>query len=70
MVDVRVKGAVAGIEVEQLANQAELMRIGIADGVWLRPFGGCIYATPPLVLSREEARQVSRVMREMATACG
>ena len=70
VVDVRVKGGVAVIEVEQLADQAELMRIGIADGVWLRPFGGCIYATPPLVLSREEARQVSRVMREMAAACG
>lgn len=69
VVEVRVKGAVAVIEVEALANQAELMRIGISQGVWLRPFGGCIYATPPLVLSRDETRRVASVMRAMAKAC-
>ncbi|HCH61471.1 MAG: adenosylmethionine--8-amino-7-oxononanoate transaminase [Deltaproteobacteria bacterium] len=69
VVEVRVKGAVAVIEVEALASQAELMRIGMAQGVWLRPFGGCIYATPPLVLSRAEAGQVAGAMRSMAEAC-
>jgi len=69
VVDVRVKGAVAVIEVEQLAPQAQLMRLGIEHGVWLRPFGGCIYATPPLVVSPDEVAQVSHAMVEMARMC-
>ena len=69
VVDVRVKGAVAVIEVATLADQTRLMRLGIDQGVWLRPFGGCIYATPPLILTREETRQVAHAMRTMAEAC-
>lgn len=68
--EVRVKGAVAVIEVEALGDQAALMRIGVDHGVWLRPFGGCIYATPPLVLTKAEADQVADVMLRMARHCG
>lgn len=66
VIDVRVKGAVAVLEVAQLGHQADLMRIGIEAGVWLRPFGGCIYATPPLVTPREEIVRISEVMIAMA----
>jgi adenosylmethionine-8-amino-7-oxononanoate aminotransferase len=67
--DVRVKGAVAVIEVEALAPQAQLMRLAIDRGVWLRPFGGCIYATPPLVLTEPEVGRVCEAMVAMAEAC-
>lgn len=69
VVDVRVKGAVAVVEVARLADQADLMRAGIDQGVWLRPFGGCIYATPPLVVTRVEVRRIAGAMRTMARMC-
>lgn len=50
VVDVRCRGAIGVIEVESLGDVNHLRQRFIDAGVWLRPFGDCVYVTPPLNL--------------------
>ena len=49
VVDVRVLGAAAVVEVHRMPAQSDISRIIRDSGVWLRPFGNFIYSMPPLV---------------------
>jgi adenosylmethionine-8-amino-7-oxononanoate aminotransferase len=51
VVDVRVKGAVGVVQVEDLGDREELMRRFRELGTWIRPTRDVIYLTPPLVIS-------------------
>lgn len=51
VVDVRTRGAIGVIQVETLPHLDQLRQQFVDAGVWLRPFGDCIYVTPPLNLS-------------------
>ncbi|MCO8121550.1 adenosylmethionine--8-amino-7-oxononanoate transaminase [Stieleria sp. TO1_6] len=62
VVDVRVKGAIGVVQVGQLDHVDRLRSALIDQGVWIRPFGDCIYTTPPLVVSPTELRQIGRAM--------
>ncbi|TWU10775.1 adenosylmethionine--8-amino-7-oxononanoate transaminase [Allorhodopirellula heiligendammensis] len=50
VVDVRCRGAIGVIQVESLHDVEELRQNLVDAGVWLRPFGDCVYVTPPLNL--------------------
>lgn len=50
IVDVRVKGAVGVVQVEELYELDRLRAEFVEAGVWLRPFGDMIYLTPPLTI--------------------
>lgn len=54
IVDVRCKGAVGVIQVEQLHNLDRLRSRFVENGIWLRPFADMIYMTPPLTISKDE----------------
>lgn len=59
VMDVRVKGAIGVIEMDTDAeNNQRLRQEFIARGVWLRPFGNCLYMMPPLVMSDAELGQI------------
>lgn len=62
VVDVRVKGAIGVIQVDSLDHVDRLRQGFIDQGVWLRPFGDCIYATPPLVISESELEKLAESM--------
>lgn len=67
VVDVRAKGAVGVVQVEQLHHLDRLRASFVEHGVWLRPFADMIYVTPPLTLgSRVEllCDAVVRVVRD------
>jgi adenosylmethionine-8-amino-7-oxononanoate aminotransferase len=49
--DVRVKGAIGVLELEQPANLPSLTRRLVAKGVWLRPFGRLVYLMPPYLIA-------------------
>jgi adenosylmethionine-8-amino-7-oxononanoate aminotransferase len=59
VLDVRVKGAIGVIEMDTDAeNNARLRQEFIARGVWLRPFGHCLYLMPPLTISDAELEKI------------
>ncbi len=62
IVDVRAKGAIGVIQVEQLRHLDWLRSRFVEEGVWIRPFGDCIYITPPLVISTEDLETLCRAM--------
>lgn len=64
VVDVRVKGAIGVIELDTDAeNNQRLRQAFIARGVWLRPFGHCLYLMPPLVIQDAELEQIFAAIR-------
>jgi len=70
VVDVRAKGAVAVVQVDELRDLEWLRARFVEDGVWIRPFRDAIYLTPALVMSPEDldtlATRLLDVTREWA----
>lgn len=62
VVDVRVKGAVGVVQVQDLKDNDWLKRRFIDQGVWLRPFRDIIYTTPPFTIQDEELHKLTDVM--------
>lgn len=59
VIDVRVKGAIGVIEMDTDAeNNQRLRQEFIARGVWLRPFGNCLYLMPSLTISDDELSKI------------
>jgi len=59
VVDVRVKGAIGVVQVDRLTHVERLRQAFVDSGVWIRPFGDCIYVTPPLVITPEQLRKLT-----------
>jgi adenosylmethionine-8-amino-7-oxononanoate aminotransferase len=57
--DVRVKGAIGVVELEDLPDPAELRLRLVEQGVWVRPFGKIVYLTPALTISEAELTQLT-----------
>ena len=62
VVDVRVKGAIGVVQLQDLRAKAWLKQRFIEEGVWLRPFGDIIYTTPPFTISEDELTQLTSAM--------
>ncbi|MCC9601407.1 adenosylmethionine--8-amino-7-oxononanoate transaminase [Stieleria sp. JC731] len=62
VVDVRVKGAIGVIQVDRLDHVDRLRQTFLDRGVWLRPFGDCIYTTPPLVIEPDDLKTITDAM--------
>lgn len=65
VVDVRCRGAIGVVQVDSLSNVELLRRRFIDQGVWLRPFGDCIYATPPLNLPANQVAKICNAIQHV-----
>jgi len=74
VVDVRAKGAVGVVQVDELRELDWLKARFVEEGVWVRPFRDAIYVTPALVMSPEDLATLSaaivNVTREWSTRVG
>ena len=68
VVDVRVKGAIGVVQLEDLKANDWLKARFVEEGVWIRPFGDIVYLMPPFVVSEPELAQLTgavvKVVRE------
>jgi adenosylmethionine-8-amino-7-oxononanoate aminotransferase len=57
--DVRVKGAIAVIEMDQIGDVHALRARFVEEGVFIRPFGAIIYLTPALTIEPHELSRLT-----------
>lgn len=66
--DVRVKGAIGIVELEQPGDPAALRTRLIEQGVWIRPFGKIVYLTPALTIGEDELTRLTAAMARALSA--
>lgn len=54
VVDVRCLGAIGVVQVTNLDDVNKLRAAFVESGVWIRPFGDCVYVTPSLTMQPPE----------------
>jgi adenosylmethionine-8-amino-7-oxononanoate aminotransferase len=60
--DVRVKGAIGVIELDESCDMSVLQPRLVAEGAWVRPFGRLVYTMPPYVCTTEDIAVVTGAM--------
>jgi adenosylmethionine-8-amino-7-oxononanoate aminotransferase len=66
--DVRVKGAIGVVELEDEPDLGELRRHFVAEGVWIRPFGRTVYLTPAFTIAADELSQLTGAIGRVLAA--
>jgi adenosylmethionine-8-amino-7-oxononanoate aminotransferase len=62
VVDVRVKGAVAAVQLADMSDKEHLKSRFVEEGVWLRPLGDVVYLTPPFMIGEEDLRTLTDIV--------
>ena len=57
--DVRVKGAIGAVELDQIDDLDALRARFVEEGVFIRPFGHVVYLTPAFTISESELAQLT-----------
>jgi len=63
VVDVRVKGAIGVVQLDNASQLASLGRRFVELGVWVRPFGDMVYLMPPFVIESKDLSTLTRAVR-------
>jgi len=63
--NVRVKGAIGVVELEQIDDLNTLRQRFIAEGVFIRPFGSIVYLTPAFTITEAELRTLTEAVRRV-----
>ena len=63
--EVRVKGGIGAVEVENLHDLDWLKGQFVDAGIWLRPFGNVIYTMPPFTITPAELSNITGAMMEI-----
>lgn len=62
--DVRIKGGIGVLELNQPVRMATITKRFVDKGVWVRPFGKLVYVMPPYVISDEDLNLLLTAMTE------
>ncbi|HEX3665593.1 MAG TPA: adenosylmethionine--8-amino-7-oxononanoate transaminase [Rhizomicrobium sp.] len=63
--DVRVRGAIGVVELENIGDLDGLKRRFVEGGVWIRPFRNVVYLTPALTISPAELTTLTAAVRNV-----
>ena len=63
--DVRVKGAIGVVELDQIENLNALREGFVAEGVFIRPFGWIVYLTPAFTVGENEFAALTGAIHRM-----
>ena len=66
--DVRVKGAVGAVELDDIGDADALKNSFVEAGAWLRPFGNVIYLTPSFVMESEDLSHLTSLIVSVLAA--
>ncbi len=70
--DVRVKGAIGVVELDDSRGRDWMKQRFTDEGVWLRPFGDVVYLTPPYIIDTDDLGRLTgavvTVLREWSEA--
>ena len=69
VVDVRVKGAIGVVQLEEGIDVYALRPRFVEQGVWIRPFKDVVYLMPPFVISSEELKVLTRAVYSVLRDC-
>ncbi len=67
VVDVRVLGAIAVVELDRAVDMQWIQAQCVARGIWIRPFGRLVYLMPPFAISKDE---LATLLTQMAWMIG
>lgn len=62
VLDVRTLGAIGVVQTRSANPVAELQRVFVEEGVWIRPFNDLIYLMPPFVIDEQELGRLTRAI--------
>ena len=63
--DVRVRGAIGVVELDQIADMNDLKRRFVEEGVWVRPFRNIVYLTPALTIDEADLTMLTDAIRRI-----
>jgi len=66
--DVRVRGAIGVVELEQIDDLEALRARFVEEGVFVRPFGSVIYLTPAFTISAQELAKLTEAVTKIVSA--
>lgn len=61
---IRIQGAMAVIELHKKSDAVGIQEFGLMNGVWLRPYLNYIYTMPPYIITDDQLRQITCVMKQ------
>ena len=68
VVDVRVRGAIGVIQLDDMSRIAWLKARFVDAGVWVRPFGDIVYVTPAFTIDEDDLTRLTDALIDVVTA--
>jgi adenosylmethionine-8-amino-7-oxononanoate aminotransferase len=63
--DVRVRGAIGVVELDQITDLNDLKRRFVDESIWVRPFSNIVYLTPALTIDDADLNTLAGAVRRV-----